>query len=235
MKPDKLWYLKNMDIFRSLSDAQYDVIDRDSRSLLLKKRELLDYRSTARRDVYFIKTGALKLVRNSPDGRSLILDILGRGTLFGEFDWQQEGGEDDTVTAEALEETLLCVMRRDNFDRLMHLVPGLSVRVTKLQGLRLLKVRNRLVDLLYSSVECRLARTLLGLGREFGTPTSEGLLIGLRLTHSDLAALIASTRETVTLLVNDLRHRGLIDYRARRLLLADPDLLDRITRHPPEK
>jgi CRP/FNR family transcriptional regulator len=214
-----------MDIFSGLSDEEYRIIDRDSQSLFLRKRQLLPFQGTAQQAVYFVKKGSIKLVRASPDGRSFIIDILGPSTLFGEL----EGVNDDNeITAEALEDTLLCMMRRKNFDLLMELAPALGMRVTAFRGLRLRKIQNRLVDMLYSSVEARLAKTFLGLAAEFGVASQDGVLINLRLTHNDFACLIASTRETVSTVLNSLCRRGVIDFRNHRVLLADPEQINRL-------
>jgi CRP/FNR family transcriptional regulator, cyclic AMP receptor protein len=226
MQPEKLWYLRRMDIFSGLSDEEYRVIDRDSSSLVLRKRQLLPFQGTARQAVYFVKRGSIKLVRTSPDGHSFIIDILGPSTLFGEL----EGvlADDSDVTAEALEDTLLCMMRRKNFDRLMEMVPALGTRVTAFSGLRQRKIQNRLVDMLYSSVESRLAKAFLGLASEFGVAIRDGVLIDLRLTHNDFACLIASTRETVSAVLNSLSRRGVIEFRDHRVLLKDPERVKRV-------
>lgn len=229
MQRDKLWYLRQLDIFSGLSDEEYGIIDRDSRTLLLHKRQLLPYRGTGQQTVYFVKKGSLKLLRTTPDGHEVIIDILGPSTLFGEMEGSDDPGE---VSAEALEETLLCMMRRDNFDRLMEVVPTLGMRITKLTGLRLRKIQNRLVDMLYASVEARLATTLLGLATDFGVVHPDGTLLNLRLTHSDLASLIASTRETVSAALNSLVRRGVIAFQNHRILVTDRDQLARLAGRP---
>jgi CRP-like cAMP-binding protein len=231
MQPDKLWYLRRMEIFSGLNDAEYGIIDRDSTTLLLRKRQLLPYRGTARQTVYFVKRGCLKLVHTTPDGHEVIIDILGPSTLFGELERSEDTGE---VTAEALEETLLCMMRRDNFDRLVAAVPTLGTRITKLTGLRLRKIQNRLVDMLYAPVEARLATTLLGLMDEFGVVRADGTLLDLRLTHSDCAALIASTRETVSAALNNLARRGVIAFQNHRMLVTDRGQLARLAGRSPD-
>ena len=227
MEHEKLWYLRRLDIFSGLSDEEYGVIDRDSRTLQLRKRQLLPFHGTARQAVYFVKQGSIKLVRTSAEGHEFIIDILGPSTLFGEL----EGGLDtdgSEIRAEALEDTLLCMMRRENFDRLMTLVPALGPRITTLSGLRLRKIQNRLVDMLYSSVEARLAKTFLALAADFGVTGKDGLLIDLRLTHNDYAALIASTRETVSAGLNALSRKGIIHIRDHRVLLTDRQQLSRL-------
>ena len=227
MEHEKLWYLKKLDFFSDLNDEEYGVIDRDSRTLSLRKRQLLPFRGTAQEAVYFVKKGSIKLVRTSKEGHDFIIDILGPSTLFGEM----EGGlaaDGSEVSAEALEDTLLCMMRRENFDRLMAMVPTLGMRITKLTGLRLRKIQNRLVDMLYAPVEARLAKTFLSLAADFGVTRPDGLLIDLRLTHNDFACLIASTRETVSSVLNALSRRGVIDVRDHRVLLTDPEQIGRL-------
>ena len=227
MQPEKLWYLRRMDIFSGLSDEEYRVIDRDSQSLFLRKRQLLPFQGTAQQAVYFVKKGSIKLVRTSPDGHSFIIDILGPSTLFGELEGVLDTDDTD-ITVEALEDTLLCMMRRKDFDRLMELAPALGTRVTAFSGLRLRKIQNRLVDMLYSSVEARLAKTFLDLAAEFGVVRQDGMLINLRLTHNDFACLIASTRETVSTVLSSLCRRGVIDFRDHRVLLTDPEHIKRL-------
>jgi CRP-like cAMP-binding protein len=227
MQPEKLWYLRRMDIFSSLSDEEYRIIDRDSQSLFLRKRQLLPFQGTAGQSVYFVKKGSIKLVRTSPDGHSFIIDILGPSTLFGELEMVLDTDDND-ISTEALEDSLLCMMRRNNFDRLMELVPALGMRVTAFRGLRLRKIQNRLVDMLYSSVEARLAKTFFGLAAEFGVACQDGVLINLRLTHNDFACLIASTRETVSTVLNSLCRRGVIDFRNHRVLLMDPEQIKKL-------
>ncbi len=227
MLPDKLWYLKKIDFFKGLNDAEYDLIDRDSKALMVRKRESLPYYGTAKLFVYFVKKGKMKLLKISPAGHSLILDILGEGTLFGEIE-PEHRTDDEDIIAEAMEDTLLCMMQRDNFDRLIRLIPALSIRIIKFTGFRLKKIQNRLVDMLYCSVKVRLAKTFLNLADEFGVPKPDGLVINLKLTHNDLASLIASTRETVSAAIKEFRNQELIECKNHCFVLLNEERLAKL-------
>ncbi len=111
-------------------------------------------------------------------------------------------------------------MNRDNFQDLLHMVPGLSIRITKMVRFRLWKIENRLLDLVYSTVEQRLAKTLLNLLDDFGIPQDTGYLIKIRLKHSDYADLIGSTRETVTATFNKMKKGGIIDFENNQVVLG---------------
>ena len=228
MVSSKLWYLMNMDVFKDLSREDYAIIDRDSASLSIRKRETLPFQGTAETYIYFLKRGTIKLVKHTAVGRSVALDVLKEGTLFGEVNGVLAGHGED-LTAEALEDCFLCRMNKRNFDHLMTVVPCLSKRVTKIIGLRFKKIENRLSELLYSTVEERLARVLLYLASEFGVCEKDRTVIQVRLTHNDLSELIASTRETVTLTVNSFKSKGLVDCVGKRFVILEGKKLKEIS------
>ena len=51
-------------------------------------------------------------------------------------------------------------------------------------------------------------RILSLLAEQFGVPDKEGVLIGVRLTHSQIAAAVGATRSTVTRLIGDQERKG---------------------------
>ncbi len=222
----KIWYLKNIDIFSHLRDEEYEIIDKDSTLREIKKGDILYLQGTSDRNVYFIKKGAVKITKLTPHGKTIILDIIKGGTLLGEMGIVESHERDET--AEVIEDGLMCSMSRGNFDTLLKVVPGLSIRITKMMGLRRWKIENKLLDLLYSNVEQRLVRTILNLLDDFGTPQNGGFIIKIKLTHQDIADLIASTRETVTATLNHLKSQGVIDTEGKFIVVKNVDKLKSI-------
>ena len=114
---------------------------------------------------------------------------------------------------------MICIIKHDDFEQLIKKVPTLSIQISKIIGFRKCKVENKLIDLLFSTVEQRIAKTLLNLLDDFGTPHGEEYLLKIKLTHKDYAALIASTRETVTATINKLKNEGLIDFKGKYVVI----------------
>ena len=83
--------------------------------------------------------------------------------------------------------------------------------------------------LLPRTTEARLARLLPILAREYGEPLGSKTVIRLRITHYDLAAMVASTRESVTAAVGVLRKRGILEKRAGTITLLAPEHLEEIS------
>jgi CRP-like cAMP-binding protein len=72
-----------------------------------------------------------------------------------------------------------------------------------------------------------LAKRLLELGDEYGTDTPDGKLITMRLTQSELAAMVGTTRESVNKHLRAFRARGIIDVQRGRTLIRRPEELRR--------
>lgn len=220
----KHWYLKNLDMFSHLRDEEmHHVIEKTSAMREIKKGEILYLQGSSDKDIYILKKGAVKINKLSSDGKALTLDIFNGGTLFGELGTIGESERDET--AEVVEDGLLCIMSKSNFDEMLKIVPGLSIRLNKIIGLRRRKIENKLLDLLYSTVEERLAKTLINLLDDFGIPDNDSFILKIKLTHQDLSELIASTRETTTATLNNLKKEGLIDYEGKYIRIPDKDKL----------
>ncbi len=72
-------------------------------------------------------------------------------------------------------------------------------------------------------VEVRLQHLLLLLKREVGEPVPEGIRIGMRLTHQDLANGIGTTRVTVTRLLSKFKNEGAITVDSDRHIILKHD------------
>jgi CRP-like cAMP-binding protein len=226
----KLWYLKNLDMFSHLrNEDMKQIIDKTSSMKEIKKGEVLYLQGSSDKSIYILKKGAVKINKLSPEGKIVILDILKGGTLFGELGAMDESDRDET--AEVIEDGLLCIMTKSHFDELLKLVPGLSIRLNKIIGLRRRKIENKLLDLLFSTVEERLAKTLTNLLDDFGIPDDSSYILKIKLTHQDLSELIASTRETTTTTLNNFKRDGLIDYEGKYIRILDKERLEALGNH----
>lgn len=69
-------------------------------------------------------------------------------------------------------------------------------------------------------VEQRLWQFLVWCGQKFGRDVDQGRLIDLKMTHEDIAAVINSTRVTVTRVLQQLEESGRLRRHERRLVLC---------------
>jgi CRP-like cAMP-binding protein len=79
-------------------------------------------------------------------------------------------------------------------------------------------------SLLHREVSARLTTLLLSLSDRFGETNGVGTLLGVRLTHQDLANMIASTREAVSKVMSEFQRDGTIEVQNRKIVLH-PELM----------
>lgn len=115
-------------------------------------------------------------------------------------------------------------------ERAMRRRPEVALEMATLLEARLVEYEELLGRLLSRRTEVRLAKLLPILGRKFGETTGVGVAIGLQLTRSDLAVMVASTRESVTAAVVGLRKKGILEMEGGRIVLLDPERLAEIGR-----
>jgi CRP/FNR family cyclic AMP-dependent transcriptional regulator len=84
-------------------------------------------------------------------------------------------------------------------------------------------VENKIETLIFKDVNAKLAELLLRLSLEYGVDEERGTLLAVKITHQEMANLIGSTRETVSLTLSQFKRRGLIASDGRKVILADRD------------
>jgi len=156
------------------------------------------------------------------------LDILKPGEVFGQLAFPEEHSSNTEVIA--LERCIIGHIHENDFRNLMEKMPNLCLSTNKLIGTRLLKIENRLEELLFRNVPCRLARLLLRLSDEYPHQITCGLRLDLVLTQQELANLIGSTREIVSMALNCFRRNGLIDIHSRYICLHDIEAIQNLAK-----
>lgn len=141
-----------------------------------------------------VVSGRVKIVKMTPAGKDVILEIFGTGDPFGAVAAYE--GRPFPASAIALDETLCLLTPRASFFALLEqhpsLVRGLLLGLTQ----RLVELTNRLTELTGGRVEARIARLFLKLADNTGRPSADGIVIPMALSRQELADLTGTTIET---------------------------------------
>jgi CRP/FNR family transcriptional regulator len=204
----KIWYLKKNRLFANVPvDAVVEGSNVFTMQLLPKRATLFD-QGDAGKIVYLIKTGRVRIARNTADGKEVTVAILGPGDMFGED--ALFGGIERTTVATCMEETLICKAAAEDLFGLLAGNSALALNVAQMLSDRLSDASATIEDLAYAKISDRLVNLFERLAAELGRATDEGTFLDVRLTHQEIAAMIGSTRETVSLELNQLVRAGRI-------------------------
>lgn len=225
----KLWYFENFSMLETLCKKEMAVLDKVAVMRNAPKNDIIYFPEDASNSVYLLKSGKVKISKMSTDGKEIILAILGPGEVFGEM--SVTGQEKREEIAEATDDTIICVVKIPDLQKMMEKNPKFNMQITKLIGFRLKKIQNRFESLIFKTSEERVKSFIHEMADEHGTKVqgnNNEREIRLKLTHEDIAKLTATSRQTVTTVLNDLEKQGIIIYDRSRIFIKEYNKLNKI-------
>jgi CRP-like cAMP-binding protein len=205
-----------LDIFLDLEADELDELVGLSTRINAPQGRILYMPDETGEVLFFVQEGTVQIYRISPEGKKFIIDNLGVGAIFGEM--ALIGQHMHSSFAQALEDSVLCLMRRDDLQHLLMDKPRVALRILELLGQRLSEAEKKLEDMAFRSVATRLASLLLRLNRD-GQDTIDGL------SHQELAEMIGTYRETVTQTLNQFKASRLVDIQRKSIRILKPEEL----------
>jgi CRP-like cAMP-binding protein len=170
--------------------------------------------------VYWVASGCLKTTLPLGKGKQLTLHFHGKGHILGEGA-VLSAGRPHQSSAVAHDPTAVWVAPAEVAEPVLAL-PEIALRLAQLVDERRRRLEHRLALHQHDAI-ARVAGVILELSEEGGVRDSRGVILGIKLTHKDLAGLVGSSRETVSLALVDLRRERLVLVEERRIVLLDPD------------
>jgi len=224
--PNKLWFLKHIRLFDGISPSEMQEMEKITRMEEVKKRQPLYLPGDPSSNVYLLKKGRVKIANTASSGKEVTFDILDPGEIFGELDVLEDAPR--STSAETLDDALICVIPRKDFDQYLAMHPTVMFKLTKLIGLRLKKIQSRVEDLVFRDVPARLAHLLVDLSKTEGVAEKQGIRLKVKLTHQEMANLIGCSRETVSSTLGQFRDEGLLQLDGRTMTILDLKGLSRL-------
>ncbi|RHW38995.1 Crp/Fnr family transcriptional regulator [Neobacillus notoginsengisoli] len=197
-------------IFNHLEEAQMNEIMEVARSLSFKKGELIYQAGDTSDSLYIVSKGKIRIYRLSESGREQLLRILYTGEFTGELALFSESVHESF--AEAMEETQVCLIRRQDLQAFLLKYPTISLRILGEFSSRLAQSEKQSARFATEKVETRIALFLAECLESDGTSQE----IVLPMSKKDLASYLGTTPETISRKLGDLEDAGLIRQKPRR-------------------
>lgn len=221
---DRLAMLKQSELGVNLSTPLVQLLAEKSMAVDFRRRRTI-YRPGEPADaLYLIARGWVKLCRvDAASSREAVLDILSPGALFGESALYSTGLREKSAIAYA--NSRLLRLPVEDYRQAMTEHRELYDYTFRLVGQRLAKAERRMADFALDAIPTRLEKLLIELSERYGVRDCNGVLIDLPLPHREIASIVGSTRESVTVRLNAMRREGIIDIIDRKILVKFPKLL----------
>jgi CRP/FNR family transcriptional regulator, cyclic AMP receptor protein len=230
---DRVATIRQLGFSAGLSDGIVSQFAECSTLIDVRRRRFIYRAGEAADALYAIVKGRIKLCRIEPQTeREAVIDILPQGSLFGESALYSTAGCRQNC-ALAYETSMLLRIPADQFKLGMASEPDLHNYTFRLIGQRLEKAEQRLADFALNAIPARLDRLLVDFSDRYGVRESAGVLIDIPLPHREIASIVGSTRESVTVRLNAMRREGTIEFVNRRILVKRPEWLLRVVSETP--
>ncbi len=175
------------------------------------------------KNFFLVVTGRVKVIKSTPSGRDLILELFGPGDPVGAVAVFEEIPYPGTAVA--LLATSCLVIRREGFLALLDRNPSLVRGLLSGFSLRLMELTSRLSDLSGAKVEARIAHAISNLAEESGERRPEGLYVPVRLSRQELADLCGTTIETAIRVMSRWNKEGIVRTEPEGFLVLAPEAL----------
>jgi len=176
--------------------------------------------------LHVVVVGKVKLVRPTPNGQQVLLDILGPGDFFGSLSTLGDRAYADAAEAQ----TTCCVLgvTAGAFQTILRRHPPVALAALEIVGERLRAAHDLIEQLSSHDTEQRIAATLLRLAAWVGQQQDGMLLLQMPLSRQDLADMVGATRETASRVMSQLDRDGVIRSGRGWVALTDRDRLEAI-------
>ncbi|WP_371174632.1 Crp/Fnr family transcriptional regulator [Buchananella felis] len=220
--------LANVPLFADLPEDDLQALRAMMHETSLRRGENLFHEGDPGDRLYILQDGKVKLGHTSLDGREKLIAVLGPGEIVGELTLFDPGPR--STTASAVAPTHLLVLEHTALMAFIDERPALAKLMLRALAQRLRKTNVQLADLVFSDVPGRVAKALLDLADQFGSPTEDGMHVPHDLTQEELAQLVGASRETVNKSLAEFVSRGWIRLEGRAVTLLDIERLVRRAR-----
>lgn len=223
---DRRDILLALPVFSGLSERDWEKVTDLFSERQYQRDDYIFLEGEAPEALYLVKTGKVKVLRHSTDGKDVVLRVVSTGQFLGSVAIFDGGGY--AGTAQVIEDCTVLVVARNDCLTLVTRYPVFALAVIADMGNRLRSSAEQIRSLAVERVEQRIARVLLKLGSSAGSDSSEGRVIEMSLTRQDVADMTGTTVETAIRVMSKFRRNNVIRTRRGKVVLVDVEELRKI-------
>ncbi len=174
--------------------------------------------------LYFLSKGKVKTFRAHEYGKELITTLYKEGEFFGYTALLEERLYSET--AEALEDSEVCLIPKEDFFSLMHNNLHVMKTFIKMLSDNVLEKEEQLVNLAYSSVRKRVAEALLLLQKRYDNEKEKNFSISI--SREDLANIVGTATESLIRTLSDFKEEKMIEIKGSNITIINADKLKKL-------
>ncbi|MEG6614937.1 Crp/Fnr family transcriptional regulator [Peptococcaceae bacterium 1198_IL3148] len=170
-------------------------------------------------EVYYIKSGWVRIYRTVNDGRQVTVALRYAGDFIGLAEILS-GGERE-CSAEAMDDICLHVIYGSEFRKMLSEDRAFNMKIMGLLGDRLREAQNTIHDFISNQAQGRLAVIIKKMAERSGELDGEYIKVNLKITQVELACMIGAARQTISSLINLFKEDGCLVFEGREIVAVN--------------
>jgi CRP/FNR family transcriptional regulator len=216
----KLLFLQEHPLFAGVNSQQIRSLGSLMKGKVFSRGEMFGFGEGGYSKICLLIAGKIKISGNDDAGNELVKDILTAPDIFGDLSLDGSGPSNDYATA-LTGNTLVGSFAVADFRNILENHPVMALAYARTVNKKLKRLEDRHSDLVFRDARFRLIRFIKTWAISDGNRVGDKIILSNYLTHSDIAGVIATSRQSVNVLFNELRDSGLLFYNRKRIELND--------------
>jgi CRP-like cAMP-binding protein len=209
-----------------LSSEQKSQIRKLGRQIVVRQGEAVFRQGERHEGIYIIERGQVRVYYTAPSGREITLAYWTPGHFIGGP--EISGGGVHMWSGAAVDDCEITVLSSATLEKLLTQMPSFALAL--IDGLVAKgKCYSSMAQMLGTrSVIERLAQYLFNLSELYGLRDGDTIVIGRKVTHDQIAAMVGSTRQWVTMMLKRFQTKRILSIEGSFIRIERPDLLEQI-------
>jgi CRP-like cAMP-binding protein len=214
---DKTAIFRRHELFRALGPEVCDQLATYAKMKDVARGATIFVKGAPGTCLFAVCRGVVLVTSTSSDGKSLFLNEIKEGEIFGEIALLD--GQPRTADAAAFTDCSLIVIERRDFLPLLRSNPDVMLKLVEILCARLRRTTEQVEDLMFMDLRSRLAKTLLRLSEGAGNDRV------LEISQGELSQIVGLSREMINRQLQVWVRDGYLKLERRRLIILRPDAL----------
>ncbi|MBE0692823.1 MAG: Crp/Fnr family transcriptional regulator [Aquamicrobium sp.] len=219
--------------FEGLQPEDLDRVLEQARSARYPRDSVVFEQGTEATSFFLLLDGHVRVVRVTPEGEQIISRYINAGEMFGLA--VAMARTTYPATAVAAVDCVVVAWPNSAWADLSRRFPSFGASTYRTIGKWLQDTHTRMLEMVTSQVEQRVAHALLRLAHQAGRKTPEGIEIDFPITRQDIAEMTATTLHTVSRLMSAWEEKGIVSSGRQKVTIVDPHGLMLIAEQRPRK
>jgi CRP/FNR family transcriptional regulator, cyclic AMP receptor protein len=189
-----------------------------------KKKQTIYSEGNHPNRLYYVIKGKVKTYKSNEDGKELVTELFSPGDFLGYIALLEGAVYKDT--AEALEETELAVIPKEDFEELINNNKEVAQKFIKLLAKNISAKENQLLGLAYNSLRKKVAEALILLQNKYQPAKEEKFAIDI--SRESLATIAGTATESLIRTLSDFRSEKLIEIKEGSITIVNQKKLEHL-------